>query len=290
VRAVGLDPGEEETVKENTHRIISEFERDVPTQVFALFRVLFVASVFMYTTTLFHGRYVPEPRHRQVVSWLMMFASWTSFTGVFTRFSTGVFALCWAYLYLRWGVEARAEFAMQDAFVLQGLCVLALAPSGRSLSVDRWWAARRGTPKPQVGSGWTQWLGVASLSCMYAFLAKEMLGSSWLGGFELEHLLVARLGSSDALSSAPGLIHLLAVGCAWAVLLVVAGLSVVLWLPKWRWPCVAVGLSMHLLVWILVGGWPHTLAVMCMYAVVLPAEDVRDFFETVFDLPPRGVS
>ena len=267
-------------------RFAASFEREAPTHVFALFRLLFVASLLMYTTTLFHGRYVPEPRHRQLVSWLMMFASWTSFIGLATRLSTTIFAFAWGYLYLRWGVEARPEFAMQDAFVLQGLCILALSPAGRSLSVDRWWTVRRGGAQPQIGPVWTQGLGVACLSIMYAFVAVDMMGADWLGGFELEHLLVARLGSSDALAAAPGIHHAVAVAVSWVMLLVVAGLSVGLWVPRWRWRVVGVGVALHLSVWIFVGGWPHTLTVLCMYATVLPPKAVADFVETVLDPPP----
>ena len=70
------------------------------------------------------------------------------------------------------------------AYLLAILVGLALAPAGRSLSVDRWWRRRRGRdPRPEEMPGWPLWLLRFECALVYGASGfSKLVDPDWFGG------------------------------------------------------------------------------------------------------------
>jgi len=69
------------------------------------------------------------------------------------------------------------------AYLFAILLGLSLAPAGRSWSVDRWWAARRGDPPEERMMGWPLWLLRFECSLIYAASGfSKLVDPDWFGG------------------------------------------------------------------------------------------------------------
>ncbi len=262
------------------------------TRGFAVARLLIIATLFWYVTGLsaYHPTLVDVPVLRRAIAVLLMVATWFAWIGYRTRAATVVIALCWGALHLYWGTSNSALNNTRDAQLLQALIVLALSPCGRSLSVDRWLALRRAArrgrpPPPERGPLWTRWLMIASLSSLYAWTAVELATSEWLSGLTIERFWVGRWGSSDTLAMAPSLIHALSVAFAWQLLTLLVVVALCLWVPRWRWYAVTLGVLLHLLTWPFFGAWPLTVTLLACYPMILPVDWVHDFIDAQLGAP-----
>ncbi len=74
---------------------------------------------------------------------------------------------------------------------------LAFSPCGRSLSVDRWLALRRGTAAFETGQLWALRLISLQVFAAYAWATYEKLTPAFLGGARMQEILVAQYGNSD---------------------------------------------------------------------------------------------
>ncbi len=268
------------------------FDEQGSTRALAITRLLVIGVLFWYVTSgsAFHPAHVDVPVARRGVAALLMVASWFAWVGYQTRAATVVIAISWGLLHLYWGTSSGTFATTRDAQLLQALVVLAIAPCGRSLSVDRWLAVRRAQrlqrpPPSERGPLWSRWLMIASLSSFYAWTAVELATSEWLSGFTIERFWVGRWGSSDTLAMAPELIHALSVALAWQVLTLLVVVALCLWVPRWRWYALTLGVILHLLTWPFFGAWPLTVTLLACYPMLVPTDWAHEFIDAQLGAP-----
>ena len=131
------------------------------------------------------------------------------------------------------------------------LCLLA-APCTHAVSVDAWWARRRGRPLPATVHGLSVRLVQVQLSWMYLTTGLAKLGGApWRGGDALYYALLAehfqRVGGlfqADWLGS--GLPYRLTQAGTAVTLLFEAGFPLLVAWRRTRWATLAVGVALHL--------------------------------------------
>lgn len=99
--------------------------------------------------------------------------------GALTRWSSAITAAVVGYHL----ALSTTHLHNNRAYLFGVLLVLALAPTGRSFSVDRWWAARRGIPPDETMAGWPLWLLRFQCSMIYAASGfSKLIDPDWWGG------------------------------------------------------------------------------------------------------------
>ncbi|HEU4535279.1 MAG TPA: HTTM domain-containing protein [Polyangiaceae bacterium] len=173
------------------------------------------------------------------------------FVGAFTRVSGPWAALSMlaAYGYLGLYLGQRMAFVHHHTRILLIAVVLvALMPSGRSLSVDRYRAVARAAregrpPPPERGPLWTLRLLALQVSLLYFFSASDKLRWSFLSGASLEQIYAFVYGGPD-LAGWAGYRPLL-VASALATVAIEYALAFGLWVPRWRRAVVPLGVAFH---------------------------------------------
>lgn len=166
--------------------------------------------------------------------------------GVFTRVASGVCALCLVYGYHWVGVHLgqKEPFVHAHTYILMASVVfLALMPTGRSLSVDRWWAARGGEAPAQWGPLWPLALMRLQLALVYFWGAVDKTNVAFLSGSRLQQMYAYYYGSHEGVRL-PGFDELMVVAGIGTVILEY-GLAFGLWFaPARRW-LVPAGILFH---------------------------------------------
>jgi hypothetical protein len=129
--------------------------------------------------------------------------------GYKTRWSTIAWALSFGMLHLyfgRWLGEVPRMVQPVQAF--QCIAVLTIAPSGRSLSIDRALEVRRAraegrAPRPEKIPHWVLDLIAISIATIYFWAALDKADSAWLHGQRMEMYYIKWYGSSDSLVYTP---------------------------------------------------------------------------------------
>lgn len=96
-------------------------------------------------------------------------------------------------------VASTTHLHNNRAYLFAVLVGISLAPAGRSWSLDRWLASRRGDPPAETMPGWPLWLLRFTCSLVYAASGvSKLLDADWFGGtvtwgrvVRAEHLLRA---------------------------------------------------------------------------------------------------
>ncbi len=166
--------------------------------------------------------------------------------GLLSRLSTAVCALCLVYGYHWVGVhlDQKEPFVHAHTYILMASVVfLALMPTGRSFSVDRWWALRRGRGPPQWGPLWPLALIRLQLALVYFWGAVDKTNIAFLSGSRLRQMYAFYYGSHEGVRL-PGFDELMVLAGAGTVALEY-GLAFGLWFaPARRW-LVPAGILFH---------------------------------------------
>jgi hypothetical protein len=189
--------------------------------------------------------------------WIVTFgAGLLALIGLFTNLSLIILTI--GSVYLQSVAYSFGDFHHREAAMMIALGVLALSPSGRVLSVDRLWRARRtggdhsATVLQETSrfAAWPiqtiQWFFV--LMYLSAVLHKLIFtGTDWVNGFTLQAHLIQdglRWGSPLALMLAEqhSLVYLLQV----FTILFQATFALAVLYPRLRWIYVPLGLGFHL--------------------------------------------
>ena len=169
--------------------------------------------------------------------------------GLYTRVASALFALTTLALYYYWGHYKGVEaYIHHHSWLMVALAVfVALAPAGRSYSVDRWRALKRvGTPKEKLeerGPLWPLRLVAFQISAIYFWGAYDKLQPGFVSGVRMQHHFMRFFWGSDypQWSGFP----LLAQGAAIGTILVEFGLAFLLFVPRLQLPCILVALLFH---------------------------------------------
>lgn len=165
--------------------------------------------------------------------------------GLATRLATALVAAVLLHLHLSAATGGHLRFFAHhhQALLTYVTCLMVLVPAGRSLSLDRWLAARRGPPPPERGPLWPQRLLALQVSAVYLWSAVDKLAPDYLRGARLERTFMEIYVGSDFFPS-PAL-HALLVAASLLVLLLELALAVGLWSPRARRWLIPLGIALH---------------------------------------------
>lgn len=139
---------------------------------------------------------------RQAWGPLLLLAAGAMVAGWHTAFATRATAALLVVAYYVFGVAQGIKGPFEHAhsyLLLSGVVLLAFSPCGRSLSVDRWRAVRRGQAPPEEGFLWPLWLMRVQLSVVYLFGAFDKTHWAFASGARLRQMGMYYLGSHEGI-------------------------------------------------------------------------------------------
>lgn len=148
---------------------------------------------------------------------------------------------------------------------------LMLAPSGASLSLDRWRRARDAFWEFPARSLWALRLMQVQLSVMYLTAAWDKLrGETWADGTALSYALrvLPRFGAPSFVTNS----ELISTLATWATPVVELSIGILVWNRRLRPWVLAVGIGFHLAIAFSIRVGVFSLAVFALYVAFIPPE------------------
>ena len=199
--------------------------------------------------------------------------------GLFTQLAAWWTAATMLGVFYGLGVMGGVEsYTHHHTYLLTTFAVLIpLIPSGRALSVDRWWAVRKaertGQPAPPAtGDTWAVPLIGLQLTAMYVWAAYDKFNYAFASGQRLHAIFQWYYGSADPIAI-PGFSGLMVASAAVTICGELA-LATFPWIPKLRLPTLLFGVVFHGMLFMSLPVGPFSATVWAMYLAYLPAADV----------------
>lgn len=218
-------------------------------------------------------------RHRDDPEWLViavLFYALTLFMGIglFSRISSALVALLVLYMYFGVGVHGGYDdWAHHHTYTLMSVTVLtAFTPNGRSLSLDRWLALRRGDAEPEHGDLWALRLVAWQCSMVYLWGAYQKTSEAYLSGDRLEQIAGFLYLGSD-FPEGPALPIFMMVSGILSVLLEY-GLAVLPWFRRTRVPILVLGCLFHGVIYWTMPVATFSLTMALMYLAYFPPDEI----------------
>jgi uncharacterized membrane protein YphA (DoxX/SURF4 family) len=217
------------------------------------------------------------------------------FAGLYTRFAGAWLSLTLVVAFYHLGIRLgmRDEFHHHHTrLLIVATCLVALSPSGRSLSVDRYLdvtrAAREGrAPAPERGPLWAQRLIALQISVLYLFTAIDKTRLGFLNGARLEQIYV-HLYTNSSYPDWPGF-HALAVAASVVTVVLEYALAFGLWVPRARRVLVPLGVAFHLVLYYSVPLSTFTASMCLLYLAFADPERVHASIDVLLrqgEVPP----
>ena len=179
------------------------------------------------------------------------------------------------------------SFRHHHTFLLvMAILFIALTPSGRSYSLDRWLALRRSlesglSPPAEIGNLWGLRLIAIQVSMVYFWTAYEKLYWGFLSGARIELLAYNYYAGFDY-ASIPGFSVFCAVIATTTVILEFL-LAFGLYIPRFRKYLMPAGIVLHILFYLLLPIRTFTLAMILLYLAFIPATSVHRFIDNMHE-------
>lgn len=216
-----------------------------------------------------------------------MLATPLLFAGIFTQFAAWWTAGTMLAVFYGLGVVGEVEsYTHHHTYLLTSFAVLMpFLPSGRALSVDRWWAVRRATraglaPPPATGATWAVPLIGLQLTAMYLWAAYDKCNWGFASGQRLHHIFQWYYGTADPIAI-PG-IEWIMLGMAAGTIVGELALAIFPWIPRLRIPTLIFGVVFHGMLFVSLPVGPFSATVWAMYLAYLPAQQVEDWLRSAF--------
>jgi len=244
---------------------------------------LVVGILRIATVLLLWSRYAWEVhpmKHRDEPEWLALSGVFYVVTllmgvGLWTRVSAPLTAATTLAMYFGFGIElGYDDWAHHHTYTLMTLTVfVAMTPCGRSLSVDRWLALRRGTAKPERADLWPLRLLAWQCSMIYFWGAYQKTSVAYLGGDRLEQIFGFLYFGSDFPESA--WLHPLFVVSAVGSVLLEYALAVLPWFKRTRVPILVLGCLFHAVIYWSFPVATFSMTMVAMYLAYFPPDDIE---------------
>jgi hypothetical protein len=225
------------------------------------------------------------------VAALLFVASTAMIAGVLSRASTAVTGAVCLYIYYKLGADESTFVHHHTALLSFAICLLALTPCGRSLSVDRWLGLRRARrlgvePPEERGDLWAVRALAMLVTAVYLGAVISKANAGWLSGDRFEMFLAHFYTGAewiDAWWVERGL-QLLTI----YVWLLECCLVVGLWIPRARPWVMAQGVLMHWGFYILLPVATFSLTMVALYLVFFSADEIHGFIDRMLGVAPGG--
>ena len=191
-------------------------------------RLALSISFYMSTTLFFLG------------AWCRFTGPWVGLTALALHYGLGVYG----------GVEPYQHHHV--VALTLGAALIALLPTGRSWSLDRWWALRRAEragqpPPPERGPTWARHLLSLHVLAIYGWGTFAKLSPAYLNGDRFTHYLMRLYFGSD-IPSFPGFGALMVL-LSWSAIFIEPMIGLGLLFRRTRWPALWLGLFFHGLIY-----------------------------------------
>lgn len=277
--------------------LISLFDRVLnrtgSTRPLGLFRIAIASLAYM--------RFGPELSFHLAQSWVQVLISVSFFVfaglmaiGWMTRIATAgtAFVLAVLYLQIGWTEPQPGWTAHHHYLLLIATFLLCFAPSGRSLSLDAWLAARAaerdGRPAPsETGPLAVQTLLVVQLCALYFWTAVDKTTIGFLSGDRLERIFEWTYAGTplypyltDRWFTMPASITVVVLEYVLPVMLIF----------RWRLPAAfVIGFLLHAGFYVMLPVYTYSATALAFYLLVLRPEQVHDGLDQLL-LPERARS
>ena len=152
--------------------------------------------------------------------------------------------------------------------LMLGVFLCGFMPCGKALSVDAWMDRRRGQQPPEVVVSWAARLLQVLVSLIYLGSATSKLTPAWLSGD-----LVETFYTYGGMSATGWLGFIERIPFAWQARAAVATeycLAVGLWVPRWRWLVLTIGIGFHIFMDVTMSISAFSWQMSAFYLVFLP--------------------
>ena len=212
--------------------------------------------------------------------------------GLFTNLAAWWTAATMLGVFYGLGVANGVEpYTHHHTYLLTSFAVLIpLLPSGRALSVDRWWSLRRAEkmglpPPPARGNTWAVPLIGLQLTSMYLWAAFDKCNWAFASGQRLHHIFQWYYGTADPIAI-PG-VEWIMVGMALGTIVGEVALALFPWSARLRMPTLVFGVVFHGALFISLPVGPFSATVWAMYLAYLPAQQVEGWVRRGVGAAPR---
>ncbi len=149
----------------------------------AAFRIAVCSVVLCSVDVWTASNWAPNESAARVATAVLLTSTLATLVGLMTRVSSVIAALTAVWLL---GLPQQSGQVMHTHHLVWFLAIIAAAPSGDALSIDRWRAARRGSvaPGPSLAHGVPLRIAWASVGFIFFFpgVWKALSGNAWLDG------------------------------------------------------------------------------------------------------------
>ncbi|MCZ6677534.1 MAG: HTTM domain-containing protein [Candidatus Poribacteria bacterium] len=202
------------------------------------------------------------------------------FVGLWTRVASLATAIILWFMYL----EHESWRHHHIYLLVIATSLIALTPSDRSYSCDRWFALRRasrlGLPAPpEIGNLWGLRLISIQMSMIYFWSGYEKLYWGFLSGARMQHYIYNDYSGPDY-KNIPGFAFLCFVSAIITVSLEFV-LSFGLFIPKLRKLLIPAGIVLHILFYVLLPVRTFSLNMMLLYLAFIPAASIHRFIDNM---------
>ena len=262
-------------------------------------RPLAMLRIFVPLNTMYHhvGSYASfrldhEPG-AMVASWVLWTAAMFLIVGYKTRWAAVFYASAFALLQLHYGLSANWLRLYKPVMEFQLALLLAIAPSGRSLSIDRAIEVNRAeregrAPEPERMPWWYLEMFVLVICSIYLWAAQDKTDAAWFRGERMERYFVHWYGNSDSFAyKFKYWIHPIAVVSAWATTILEFALAFGLAFRRTRPYLAWGGIMLHIgiLTTLAVTYFSFNMLLVLCFAC-LPPQWIHDFISIVIEDAP----
>lgn len=192
---------------------------EISSRPLALIRIFGAVLVIFRLVPKLSPHHLEEP-YAPLLAWILFLSAGFMIVGYKTRWFAGFAAAAFAVLHLYFGEYEGNMGLAKPVLPFQMMVLLALTPSGRSLSIDRAIEVRRARregrdPPPERMPWWQLELFLISIASLYFWAAENKTDKAWLNGERMERYWIEWFGGSDSLVYSP-IVHPISVFLAWS--------------------------------------------------------------------------
>jgi len=239
------------------------------------------------------GMYRDHDPVRQLFGLVLVVSAGLMAAGLFSRVATATAGLCLVVAYHYYGVHLgmKGPYVHAHSYLLMmAVCLLALMPNGRSLSVDRWLALQRQDrgrrdPDPQRGVLWPLALIRLQLALVYFWGAIDKTNVAFLSGSRLQQIFYFYYGSHEGMRIP--LFDELMVVSSIATVLLEYGIALGMWFAPARKWLIPMGVLFHLTIYVTMPVGTFSVTSCVLYLAFMDPEEVRRWLQRMLGTGPR---
>ncbi|HVI03479.1 MAG TPA: HTTM domain-containing protein [Enhygromyxa sp.] len=257
----------------------------VSSRSLGLIRILTCLDIIFEYASPWVSHRVDNELEILVLTWIVFLSNWFVLVGYKTRIASAILFCSFGVLHLWYGQWLGMNMFRQPVQMFQVITVLALAPSGRSLSIDRALEVRRAkregrAPPPEQLSYWVLDVLAVEVAAIYLWAGLDKTDPAWFRGERMEHYYMFWYGSSDSLIYTPW-IHEISVVMAWATTILELSLAFGLVFRRTRYYVVWGGFVLHIGILFYFAVTYFSMMMMTVLIACIPPKWVHDFISLI---------